>query len=472
MEGLDLLKSLTQGVNKKIKQDELDIEYIVDMSLSNKNKKSANPIIQEKKSFFNDDVQDLEEDYIEDTPQGFDDDNDVDYIEDTNQIIDEDSYIQEDYVDDVIVETPYMDDEYVEEVASETEYMSAECVQDSLNDASFSDNLPLDLNKEENKIDDKKDSVEKNGHISEDLIKENKKIQRNGNPFKRGPRKKKVQKDEEVLKIEDNKPSNLEMEDAPISSSVLSEVISEVDTDSEFNIDDDMLNSLFSNMSDEDDLDTFDDSEKVESLDNSFLEDEDTEDTEDVDVECDDQIENDEDRISKIKAEMEAEFREKMKAEMEAELREKMRAEIEELKSQMSSMAQKNKELETVLSQDSSVNSPSEPEFELELMSELETDEISQSDSVVDEDVKLEESAVSLDTKDSEPEEPSESSVKDEDEKFKNCVYYKGMSVEDFLRENLNYREALYVEHFFSKDELNKLLMSGCILLKKGKYRL
>lgn len=59
----------------------------------------------------------------------------------------------------------------------------------------------------------------------------------------------------------------------------------------------------------------------------------------------------------------------------------------------------------------------------------------------------------------------------DEDEKFKNCVYYRGMSIEEFLRENKNYRDAVYVEHFYSKDYLNKLLQQGMILMRKGQYR-
>ena len=59
-----------------------------------------------------------------------------------------------------------------------------------------------------------------------------------------------------------------------------------------------------------------------------------------------------------------------------------------------------------------------------------------------------------------------------EEEKFINCIYRPGMEVEEFLRLNPNYREALYVEHFYSKDTLTRLLNSGIILLKKGKYRM
>lgn len=58
------------------------------------------------------------------------------------------------------------------------------------------------------------------------------------------------------------------------------------------------------------------------------------------------------------------------------------------------------------------------------------------------------------------------------DKKFKDCVYYKGMDVEEYLRSNSNYRDALYVEHFYAKEYLNKLLNSGIILYSKGMYRL
>ena len=45
---LDLLKSLTLGVNNKINQEQdSEIEYIVDTSSSNKKKKSAPPIVKE-----------------------------------------------------------------------------------------------------------------------------------------------------------------------------------------------------------------------------------------------------------------------------------------------------------------------------------------------------------------------------------------------------------------------------------------
>ena len=44
------------------------------------------------------------------------------------------------------------------------------------------------------------------------------------------------------------------------------------------------------------------------------------------------------------------------------------------------------------------------------------------------------------------------------------------MEVEEFLQKNSKYREAFYVEHFYSKEYLNKMLNSGLILVKKGKY--
>lgn len=90
-----------------------------------------------------------------------------------------------------------------------------------------------------------------------------------------------------------------------------------------------------------------------------------------------------------------------------------------------------------------------------------------------DTSVKIEEfdkseDILDLDIEDSniEPEENQE------DAKFNNCVYYKGMDVEEFLRENPNYRDTIFVEHFYSKEVINKLLYSGMIHIRKGQYRL
>lgn len=47
MDTLELLKSLTQGVNNKVSQEQKSYEYIVNTSLKNKNKKSAPPIVKE-----------------------------------------------------------------------------------------------------------------------------------------------------------------------------------------------------------------------------------------------------------------------------------------------------------------------------------------------------------------------------------------------------------------------------------------
>ena len=57
-----------------------------------------------------------------------------------------------------------------------------------------------------------------------------------------------------------------------------------------------------------------------------------------------------------------------------------------------------------------------------------------------------------------------------EDDAFKNCVFYKGMDIEEYLKQNPKYRESFYVEHFYTKEYLNQMLMSGLILMKKGKY--
>ena len=69
-------------------------------------------------------------------------------------------------------------------------------------------------------------------------------------------------------------------------------------------------------------------------------------------------------------------------------------------------------------------------------------------------------------------EEPVLEEVPEVEDKFKDCIYYKGMDVEEYLRKNPDYRDAEYVEHFYSKKYLEKMLMSGMILIRKGKYRL
>ena len=71
-----------------------------------------------------------------------------------------------------------------------------------------------------------------------------------------------------------------------------------------------------------------------------------------------------------------------------------------------------------------------------------------------------------------EQEETKIDEINEVDDKFKDCKYYLGMSVEEFLRSNPNYREALYVEHFYNKDMLDDMLKSGLILYRKGMYRL
>ena len=42
---------------------------------------------------------------------------------------------------------------------------------------------------------------------------------------------------------------------------------------------------------------------------------------------------------------------------------------------------------------------------------------------------------------------------------------------EQVLKKNPDYREAMYVEHFYSKEYLNKMIVAGLLLMKKGKYR-
>ena len=62
--------------------------------------------------------------------------------------------------------------------------------------------------------------------------------------------------------------------------------------------------------------------------------------------------------------------------------------------------------------------------------------------------------------------------VEEKEDPFKWCKYYPGMSIEDFLRANKEYRDAYFVEHFYPKDELNKLVNKGLVIFRKGQYRL
>ncbi len=60
--------------------------------------------------------------------------------------------------------------------------------------------------------------------------------------------------------------------------------------------------------------------------------------------------------------------------------------------------------------------------------------------------------------------------VEEMPERFKQCEFYAGMSIEEFCRVNASKREKEYIEYFFDAELIERLLSSGVLLEKKGKY--
>lgn len=58
----------------------------------------------------------------------------------------------------------------------------------------------------------------------------------------------------------------------------------------------------------------------------------------------------------------------------------------------------------------------------------------------------------------------------EENAKFTDCIFNAGMGIEEYLRANPNYREKLYVEHFFKSSIIEDALTKGIVLLKKGRF--
>ena len=95
---LDLLKSLTLGVNNKINQEQdSEIEYIVDTSLSNKKKKSAPPIVKEVVKEKKSDI--LSEDFL-DTEDFYE----SEIVEESFDTVIENEIFVEECVDDILAE--------------------------------------------------------------------------------------------------------------------------------------------------------------------------------------------------------------------------------------------------------------------------------------------------------------------------------------------------------------------------------
>lgn len=403
---LDLLKSLTLGVNNKINQEQdSEIEYIVDTSLSNKKKKSAPPIVKEvvkekKLDNISDDFLDTEDFY------------ESEIIEEPFDTIVENEIFVEECEDEILVEEESFISEEISEDIVEADILIEDDVLDS----------------------DAVDFID-SGHISEQLVENKKKdkIQRNGNPFKRGPRKKKEKIQNIVVpeELEPIRPKEIIIEDPVIEEDIVisDEVEKEPDYLEELQaLNDSEFDSLFS--------ENIEDEEIVDSPLILEEKDEEVKDFSDSDFE-----EDTFDDLSESEMSVDNEFSEEKTEDIQ---------EIETVK-----------EIEIV----ENIAIPEEIEDSFENQSEEnDLDFLNSFSEDKDNSPKEREDTIK--------EETSISENNSEDDKFKGCIYYKGMSVEDFLRENPNYREALYVEHFFSKEELNKLIVSGLLLIKKGKYRL
>lgn len=419
---LDLLKSLTLGVNNKINQEQdSEIEYIVDTSLSNKKKKSAPPIVKEvvkekKLDNISDDFLDTEDFY------------ESEIIEEPFDTIVENDIFVEECEDEILVE--------VEEESFISEEISEDIVE-------------ADILIEDDVLDSDAVDFIDSGHISEQLVENKKKdkIQRNGNPFKRGPRKKKEKIQNTVVpeELEPIRPKEIIVEGSVIEEDIVisNEVEKEPDYLEELQaLNDSEFDSLFSeNIEDEDIVDSpltlEEKDEEVEDFSDSDFE----EDT------FDDLSE------SEMSVEVDNKLFEEDSIEVDNEFSEEKTEDIQDIETV--------KEIEIV--ENIAISEEIEDSFENQ-SEENDLDFLNSFSEDKDNSPKEREDTIK--------EETSISENNSEEDKFKGCIYYKGMSVEDFLRENPNYREALYVEHFFSKEELNKLIVSGLLLIKKGKYRL
>ncbi len=398
MDSLDLLKSLTKGVNNKINQEqESSVEYIVSTSLRNKNKKSTPPIIKEVSKPIDTSLQDsiFEEEVIEDII----DDTVFDFVDSTQN---------EEIESEEVLEEPMIEDTFVEDI---------------IDDNIIDDNIIDDIGMQTINISE----AENDGHILEELPivkKEVHKIQRNGNPFKRGPRKK---KNTVITPIEDSSLNdkeavitNIEVSDQPIIQEVEEEVVVQ---DLDVQIEEHKVEVMSAKKPFEEELEVVNESDEIDF-------------SEEITAIGDIDFANIFGDIS----------------DTDAPIMETTTVDEEE------PIINENEE-EVVVVEEPKVEENSEEDNLFEEVESINTEIV--------EEVEIDNS-IPIVT----PSVDDTEKVSSEDEKFRNCKYYKGMPVEEFLRENSDYRETIFVEHFYKKEELQALLVEGKILIKKGKYRL
>ena len=436
MDSLDLLRSLTNGVNSKVSSNSSETEgvsYKVQTSLRGR-KKGDSPIQSPS-----DDMKKVRDTYKEEKIEEIIEEEIIEEEIIEEEIIEEEileenyseSYNEPSFNDDEPIFEIETDDvglnynnDFVEEIIEE---VVEEVVEEEIEDISEHANIPVETTKNENEHKSEDTEI----IINEPIINttEKKKIDRCGNPFKRGPRNKnkeqknkpsKVQQVLSELKEQEKLEKSELVSNAPIEEIdevvvekveepvVIEPIIEEVSSNSE--IEDMLLQSVFDELQDELDI-----SEEVEEPNNI------EEETEEI-----------EEEIEEIPKEEEI----------------SVESEIEDIS--IEEEISKPKKVENV-----------------EKKVPKKTEKVAFKEVVFGEDVDF-----SFDDMDKKEEVSQVEDVNETDDKFKNCKYYGGMSVEEFLRENPNYREAMYVEYFYNKELLEELKMKGIILYKKGIYRL
>lgn len=446
MDSLDLLRSLTNGVNSKVSSNSSETEgvsYKVQTSLRGR-KKGDSPIQSPS-----DDMKKVRDTYKEEKIEEIIEEEIIEEEIIEEEIIEEEileenyseSYNEPSFNDDEPIFEIETDDvglnynnDFVEEIIEE---VVEEVVEEEIEDISEHANIPVETTKNENEHKSEDTEI----IINEPIINttEKKKIDRCGNPFKRGPRNKnkeqknkpsKVQQVLSELKEQEKLEKSELVSNAPIEEIdevviekveepvVIEPIIEEVSSNSE--IEDMLLQSVFDELQDELDI-----SEEVEEPNNIEGETEETE-------EIEEDIEEIEEEIEEIPKEEEI----------------SVESEIEDIS--IEEEISKPKKVENV-----------------EKKVPKKTEKVAFKEVVFGEDVDF-----SFDDMDKKEEVSQVEDVNETDDKFKNCKYYGGMSVEEFLRENPNYREAMYVEYFYNKELLEELKMKGIILYKKGIYRL
>lgn len=451
MDSLDLLKSLTNGVNNKASSESLKqgdgVSYKVNTSLRGKKKSGS------LKEVTTETVVEKEENVL--TPINEEKEFEDTFIDDSY----EDTYVEEVY-EETFVED-YSNSEFENNFIEEENLDEIEENVESIEENNISDEHSLEVEiTEEADVGHKLE--EKNRLINEGNIKpkvdSNKskpKIDRGGNPFKRGPRKKKpvVEVQEEPL------VEQVELKEEIVEPLV--DIVEENDKKEEIGLIEEP------NLIEETDLieEDLENSSELEEIDDSSLEDLMSVDMLDLldefesDLEEKEEVEETLEEETEITSEDVDENIEKLieVEELEEENIESVPDTLEEIEVQ-EELTETPIIEEVIEEKPKVVKKKSEPKS-------VNTGVISFSD---------EDSQMDLESINNfiEQEETKIEEINEVDDKFKDCNYYLGMSVEEFLRANPNYREALYVEHFYNKEMLDDMLKSGLILYRKGMYRL